>query len=117
MISYGAEKVLKQRVVRQSKKHANQTQWREVEIIDTDHRPSWKRYAAKGVANLKVNAVIDRDGVAVLEVTVSETALADELLGDKRDVTKQAFFTAYGPAAFEIYEVLREAFEPKLEDK
>lgn len=114
MATYSIKRAAKQRIIRQTKKQRANTSWKEVEIIDTDSRPSWKRYAAPGVSSLRVSAGIDADGVAVLEITASETALADPLMDQKRDVSKQVFVSAFGPAAFEIYELLREAFEPKV---
>lgn len=86
---------------------------REVEVFQHDSKPSWKRYG-KGCAIVRVSAAIDPEGIPHISINTSETALADEHLGPKRDTTKETFFTAYGPAALEIYEVLKEAFEPKV---
>jgi hypothetical protein len=86
--------------------------WKRLTVHQADSRPSWMRYG-KGVANLQVEAVVDKDGVPLIQINASETALADAVCGPKRDFTKEVYLTIYGPAALELYEMLREAFEPR----
>lgn len=115
MSNYTLEQIKTQRVERQSVRAASATKWRQVKVYQHNTQPSWKRFG-KGVASLDVQAVINNEGIPVISITASETAIANAALDEKRDVTKEAYFTAYGEAALEIYEVLREAFEPKVDD-
>lgn len=116
MDDYAKQRLADQEIERQHPEAAKQTRWRSVRIFQKNMRPSWLRYG-KGTATCKVDACIDNDGMACIQIMSSETALAEGSSSRKKDTTKETYFTAYGPAALEIYEVLREAFEPKFEGK
>jgi hypothetical protein len=112
MTSFTENKLANQRVDHQTKRQRAETSRRELKVLQFDSTPSWKRYG-KGVGMLDVSAAISReDNIAHISFHIAETHLADSIGGPKRDVTKETYFTAYGPAAFEIYEMLREVFEP-----
>lgn len=105
-----------QRILRQPKRDRDATRWRTVEVIHKSRTPSWKRYG-DGAASIKVEACLDKDGIPVIQFSSSETYFANGVAGEKRDTTRETCFTAHGPAALEIYEVLREAFEPSAGPK
>lgn len=106
MNSWTANKIAAQRTNRNDVKGGKS--WRRLEIHQDDAKPSWRVYG-RGVASARINAVINRDGVAIIELQCSETAFADSAKG--RDTTKETSFNLYGSAAIELFEMLREAFE------
>ena len=80
-----------------------------VTIHAPTHRPSWKRYG-EGVANF--NAVFN-SGDKSISFVVSETALASWVMEEKRDVTKEVYFTADEEGARALYEMLHAHFGKK----
>ncbi len=87
--------------------------WKRLRVTQRKSKPSWKRFG-EGSECTKINAVIGQDGVPVIEFRVSETAFASKMVGEKRDVTKEVYTVIYGSAALELFEMLREVFEPEM---
>lgn len=109
MDAWTKDKIAGQGISRDRNRYGKQMQ--EIHIHQSNHTVSWKVYG-KGVANLRASAGISGDGTPVISLNVSETLLAHKNHDAKRDVEKEVYFSLYGPAALELFKMLREAFEP-----
>lgn len=87
-----------------------------LKVHQKDHTVHWKAYG-KGVANIQFDAAIQRDGTPFIQIDASETMLARENYDQKRDVEKRVMITLYGNAGLELYEMLKEVFEPAVAPK
>jgi hypothetical protein len=102
------------RITRQSDAERAKTLWREVEVTNWDHRPSWRRYGT-GTAIFKLSACVrGPDRQPAVDISASEGAYSEG--ANARYTSKQVMMSFTDEAALALYEVLREAFEPVTEE-
>ena len=93
-----------QNITRQKDAKRIESNVRELEVFDGEHRPSWKVYG-KGTASLKISAGLNREWISLV---LAENAQPEQSSG--RWTTKEAHLTLDHNAARAVYELLHEVF-------